>query len=199
MADYTFVQADFENPPPLEVFLEDTVKAVLGGPLCYNRHIKKFGLRGDEVVLDFGCGSGVAARSMAKQLRNGGRLVCLDTSQFWIERARQRLREFDNVEYKRGDIRELNLPRGTFEVIAVFHVLHDIPPGERQSTVQTLAATLKRDGALQVNEPTRISHGIAVAEIRRLMAYAGLVEVEGESGRSAYTGTFALDGRGVEG
>lgn len=83
--------------------------------------------------------------------------------------------------------------------IVFFHVLHDIPPSERQSIVQALAATLKPDGTLYVNEPTRVSHAMAVEEIRRGMDKAGVVGAAGGAERSAYTGTSAPDSRLIEG
>ena len=53
----SFQEYDFEHPSILLV-LEDKLKGLLGGSLLYNPYFKTFGLKGNERVLDFGCGRG---------------------------------------------------------------------------------------------------------------------------------------------
>jgi len=40
--------------------LEDMLKGFLGGALLYNSCFMAFGLKGNEMVLDFGCGGALA-------------------------------------------------------------------------------------------------------------------------------------------
>ena len=67
MSGHQFKQVDFENPSVLFI-LEDKLKGLLGCPLLYNRYFRTFGLKGDERVLDFGCGGGAGSRCLAKLL-----------------------------------------------------------------------------------------------------------------------------------
>jgi len=74
-------------------------------------------LRGDETVLDAGCGSGRVTRHLLERLPRG-RVIGVDASPSMIERAREKLEPFgDRVELRVGDL--LNLDLGG-EVDAVF-------------------------------------------------------------------------------
>jgi ubiquinone/menaquinone biosynthesis C-methylase UbiE len=191
--DYRFKLADFEHPSPLFV-LEDGLKGLIGGPLLYKRYIKSYGLAGDERVLDFGCGGGAASRCLADYLNRGGQLTCLDISHYWIEKTKKRLARYDNVEFRVGDIRELDIASDSFDVISIIHVIHDIPPEDRQATVLALARVLKAGGRVLVREPTKKSHGMAASEIRRLFVTAGMVETEYKETKSEYIGRYQKTG-----
>src|SRR6187431_1425343 len=63
-------------------------------------------LRGDERVLDAGCGSGRVTELLAERLP-GGRVVALDGSSQMVAAARERLAPFgDRVEYVVADLLE---------------------------------------------------------------------------------------------
>lgn len=190
MTEYTFRQYDWENPTFIEAVLEELLKGLLGEWLFYGPYVKRFGLHGDEWVLDFGCGSGICTRTIAKKLSPQGRITGVDISGYWIAKAQKRLADFANAECKRGDIRKMALPDAAYDLISIVHTLHDIHPAERQSTVDALVPKLKPGGRLFLYEPTRASHGMAVQEMRALMASAGLVEATSEERTSAFIGEF---------
>jgi ubiquinone/menaquinone biosynthesis C-methylase UbiE len=188
----TMKKTDFEQPSLL-FLAEDRLKAVLGGRLLYNPLYQKHGgFRGDERVLDFGCGGGVGTRCIARLLTRGGRVTGVDMSSTMLKRARRRLRGFANADVQVGDIRTLELEKGEFDVISVIHVLHDIDPEERASYVDRLAHLLKPDGRIWILEPTRQSHGMQVEEIRALMRNVGLQESLHAVGRKDYRGVFQM-------
>jgi ubiquinone/menaquinone biosynthesis C-methylase UbiE len=189
VSDYNFKERDFEHPSALFV-LEDMLKGLIGGPLLYYPYFRTFGLRGDENVLDFGCGGGVGSRCLLKFLNSSGHLTCVDTSNFWIERARKRLSKYGNVECRTGDMQELDIPDSIFDVISVIHVIHDIPPAERRGTVKALSRKLKAGGVIFVREPIKKSHGMPVEEILLLFSESGLKETDGKETKSEYMGKF---------
>jgi ubiquinone/menaquinone biosynthesis C-methylase UbiE len=193
VSGHEFKERDFEHPSALFVF-EDMLKGLIGGPLLYNSYFKTFGLKGDEKVLDFGCGGGAGSRCLLKLLNQNGRLTCVDTSNFWIEKARKRLSKYSNVECYAGDMRELKIPDSTFDVITVFHVIHDIPPAERRDVVRELSKKLKKDGTLFVREPIKKSHGMPVEEILALFSKAGFKETTRKETKSEYMGRFQKPG-----
>jgi ubiquinone/menaquinone biosynthesis C-methylase UbiE len=195
VSDYEFKERDFERPSVLFV-LEDALKGLIGGPLLYYPYFKTFGLKGNEKVLDFGCGGGAGSRCLLKFLDNRGHLTCVDTSNFWIDKARKRLNKYGNVECRTGDIRELDIPDSTFDVISIIHVIHDIPPAERQDAVKAISRKLKKGGTIFVREPTKESHGMPVKEILALFSEAGLKETERKEAKSEYTGRFQKLGEG---
>ncbi|MDQ4131321.1 MAG: methyltransferase domain-containing protein [Actinomycetota bacterium] len=81
-------------------------------------------LRGDEVVLDAGCGSGRVTRALLERLP-GGRAIAVDASPAMVERARAALGSQARV--LRGDLCELTLEEPVDAVFsnAVFHWIPD--------------------------------------------------------------------------
>lgn len=180
---------DFDHPS-IGFILEDKLKNLLGGPLMYDSYYKTFGLRGDETVLDFGCGGGIGSKRLARLLNDKGRLTCVDTSKTWINKARTRLKNVPHAETLLGDIRRLKLPEASFDIVTMIHVLHDIVPEDRDGILQALACILKNGGLLFIREPTRESHGIPVEEIRNRLQQASLKESEFKIRKSEYRGKF---------
>jgi len=189
LSDDNFKQYNFEHPSALFV-LEDKLKGLLGGSLLYNPYFKTFGLKGNENVLDFGCGGGAGSRCLANLLSKGGHLTCVDVSSYWIAKARKRLEKYSNVECKSGDIRELDMPDSSFDIISTIHVVHDISPTERQDILKTLSQKLKVKGLFFIREPVKKSHGMPVEEIRTLLSGAGLKEIEHKKTKSEYVGKY---------
>ena len=189
MSNYVYKQIDFEHPSFLFI-LEDKLKGLLGGPLLYNPYFKTFELSGNEKILDFGCGGGAGACCLAKLLNDGGHLTCVDVSNYWIDKAKCRLERYTNVECLAGDIRELDIPERSFDIISIFHVIHDIAPEERQSISDRLATLLNRNGKLFIREPIKESHGMPVSEILTLLTNSGFKEIQSDVGKSEYKGIF---------
>ena len=181
---------DFNNPSALFRF-EDRLKGLIGGPLYYAPYFRsRGGFRGDEQVLDFGCGGGVSTRSIAAALTGGGSVTGVDISSYFSERARKRVARYPSARILHGEITEVDLKPQSFDLISIIHVIHDIPRAKRSATVQALATLLKSSGRLWIWEPTRRSHGMPAEEIRSLMEKAGLGEVSAEVEANAFKGGF---------
>ncbi len=192
MNDSNFRGYDFEHPSILFI-LEDKLKGLLGCPLLYNPYFRTFELKGNENVLDFGCGGGAGSRCLANILSQDGQLTCVDLSNYWIDKAKYRLRRYGNVKCLAGDIRKLDIPENSFDVISIFHVLHDIAPEERQSVTDRLAKLLNKNGKVFVREPIKESHGMPVKEILLLLTGSGLKEIQSDTGKSEYKGIFKYE------
>jgi ubiquinone/menaquinone biosynthesis C-methylase UbiE len=190
MGDYEWKSIDFDHPSFLFV-LEDMLKGLIGCPLFYDSYYRTFGLKGKERTLDFGCGGGAGSRCLLKFLGDEGYLTCIDISGFWINRAKHRLARFSNAACVAGDIRTMDIADGSYDVVTIIHVIHDIDPEERQETVHSLSRKLADDGYLFIREPIKKSHGMPVEEIRSLLANAGLNEIEHTITKSEYQGKFA--------
>lgn len=166
----------FVEPPAIEVFITNWLGATLGSG-WYRRHIESLGLKGNETVMDFGSGAGIGAKYAARILQKGsGHLTCVDISAVWIKEAKKRLRRFDNVDFRLGDICALGLKDGTYDAIIISFVLHDIPEGERSQKLKCLASKLKKGGKIFITEPVDEGHGMLAEEVRGLMADAGMAE-----------------------
>jgi trans-aconitate 2-methyltransferase len=90
--------------------------------------VSRLELRGDETVLDAGCGSGRVTEALLERLP-AGHVVALDGSAAMLDEARQRLSAHrDRVTFVRGDLQEpLALPRKVGAVLstATFHWVRD--------------------------------------------------------------------------
>jgi len=163
----------------------------------YRRFVESFGLRGDEMVLDFGCGPGSTSKFIAQILeRGGGELTCLDLSKAWIERVKKHVSRFSNVECYAEDIRKWDEKNNYFDAVAIHFMLHDIDKSERHEVVKALAEKMKTGAKLFIREPTKEGHGMRPEEIRELMSKSGLKETDSKATKSLmmgvmYTGFFS--------
>lgn len=107
--------------------------------------IDELGLRGDETVLDAGCGTGRVTRHLVERLPRG-KVVAVDVSPEMLVEARRNLADVgERVEIVQSDLADLALPR---PVDAVFSgaVLHWVLDQER--LYQRLHAALRPGGRL---------------------------------------------------
>ncbi len=144
----------------------------------YSSFCGKLGLKGNEKVLEFGCGWGGNTAELVKRLP-GGSLLCIDLSKAWIDFTKKRLAgNYPNADFISGDIRKIASQAETMDAIVIHHVLHDIPPAERLSTMQALKRWLKPEGKVFIQEPSKAGHGMSLESIRQIMSQSGLEMVE---------------------
>lgn len=189
MAQPALKRTDFDHPSLIFV-IEDKIKNLIGS-LYYGEEIRRLKLKGDENILDFGCGGGVASLNLVRYLNQNGRLLAVDTAEYWARIAAKRLRKYSNAECRSGDIRTMNLPPMSFDIIVIFHVLHDIIQENRQIYLTALVRLLKGEGKLFLKEPVRSPHGIPVREIRSFLTKTGLSESSHFENKTDYRGVWA--------
>jgi trans-aconitate 2-methyltransferase len=102
-------------------------------------------LRGDETVLDAGCGSGRVTEALLERLPEG-RVIALDSSASMLAAARERLGDDDRrLELRRGDLLELELD-GPVDAILSTATFHWI--GDHEALFARLRAALLPGGQL---------------------------------------------------
>jgi arsenite methyltransferase len=142
--------------------------------------------RGDERVLDVGCGHGLLLVAAAKRLTTG-RAIGID---IWSQvdqgdnRPENTARNAriegvaDRVEIRDGDARKLEFPDESFDVVVSSLALHNIPEkGEREQAIREIIRVLKPGGQVAIYDIKRIS------EYRQIFLAAGMEAVQ-LSGRS---------------
>jgi ubiquinone/menaquinone biosynthesis C-methylase UbiE len=169
----------FKEPGRLEIASN---RLLLNGLLSgqYRDYVRSMHLRGDERVLDFGSGSGAAAKHLAPLLqRGGGTLTCVDISSRWLDQLRKTLKSYPNVEYRLGRIDEFDLPDASEDVILIHWALHDVPDMDRPSYLRTFARLLRPGGRIFIREPAEENRekGLSWDEIRAGMEGVGLRQV----------------------
>jgi SAM-dependent methyltransferase len=126
-----------------------------------DRLLDGLALRGDETVLDVGCGRGLLLIGAAKRLTTG-KAVGVDIWQAedlsgnrpeaTLENARLE-GVAERVEVKDGDARRLPFADGTFDVIVTKDALHNIyNAAERDTAVREIARVLRPGGRLFIGD-----------------------------------------------
>ena len=107
--------------------------------------LARLDLKGDEAVLDAGCGSGRVTRLLLERLPDG-RVIGVDASPAMIEQAREAFRDDDRVELIVADLGELELDDPVDAVFsnATFHWILD-----HDRLFARLAALLRPGGRLE--------------------------------------------------
>ncbi|NJO39754.1 MAG: class I SAM-dependent methyltransferase [Cyanobacteria bacterium RU_5_0] len=97
-----------------------------------------------KTVLDIGCGTGEFSRLLAKRVE---RVVAIDLSSNMIEVAKQRSRQFSNIDFQVADVSQWDPTAEQFDVIVSIATLHHLPV---ESLLPNLKAALKSGGRLVI-------------------------------------------------
>jgi trans-aconitate 2-methyltransferase len=124
--------------------------------------LERLELRGDEVAVDAGCGSGRVTAELVERLPNG-RVVAVDGSEAMVAKAKERLG--DRADYLVSDLTELELPEPVDLVFstATFHWI-----GDHDLLFRRLRAVLKPGGRLVAQcggHGNVAAHGKAIAAV----------------------------------
>lgn len=139
--------------------------------------LERLELRGDEIAVDAGCGSGRVTAELAKRLPRG-RVIAVDGSEAMVEKAKERLG--DRADYLVSDLVELEVDRPVDLVFstATFHWI-----GDHDRLFQRLHAILKPGGRLVAQcggQGNVAAHGQVIAAVAADPEYAPhLTEAKG--------------------
>jgi trans-aconitate 2-methyltransferase len=127
--------------------------------------LERLSLKGDETVLELGCGSGRDTERLLAALPHG-RVVALDGSLKMLERLRERLGEADGrLEVLHRDLREPFELEGPFDAVMSVATLHWLP--DHQHVFDELALVMRAGAQLAIDAG---GHGNTTAFLHALGA-----------------------------
>lgn len=97
------------------------------------------------VIGDLGCGTGQMTETLAPFVN---KVIAVDSSTAMLKAARKRLKRFDNVDIRRGDLTALPLDDNELDLAMLILVLHHVP--EPQPALREAARALRPGGKLVV-------------------------------------------------
>jgi SAM-dependent methyltransferase len=151
----------------------------------YRECVTSLNLKGNETVMDFGCGPGLVSRYFAEKLVQG-HLTCVDVSGPAIRLSKNRLKAYSNVDFVLGDIREAGLAAGSYDVIFLNFVYFHIDASHRSEIIGKIVELLHGSGRLVIRNAVGRHSGISAEQIERDLAQFGLNEICGEMTRSLF-------------
>ncbi|MDN5202714.1 class I SAM-dependent methyltransferase [Fulvivirgaceae bacterium BMA10] len=100
-------------------------------------------LKPDDVILDFGCGSGTITSEIAYHVKE---IQAIDISFGMIEVAKKKVeqRKIENIDFTQSTILNKRFNEKSFDVILAFNVLHFIE--DKQQIMQRINNLLKPEG-----------------------------------------------------
>jgi ubiquinone/menaquinone biosynthesis C-methylase UbiE len=128
--------------------------------------LSRIAWRGDEHVLDVGCGHGLLLIGAAKRLTTGRATGVdiwsqIDQADNQPERTVENARiegVADRVDVRNGDARKLEFPDEVFDVVVSSLALHNIPDGrEREHALREIVRVLKPGGHVAIVDIWKIS------------------------------------------
>jgi ubiquinone/menaquinone biosynthesis C-methylase UbiE len=102
-------------------------------------------------VLDMGCGTGVAARTIARRSRFSGKVVGIDLSPYLVKAARRLAHEeglSGRVEFRSGDTRSLDTPDGAFDAVVAHTLVSHV--GKPLAVVEEARRVVKPGGLIAI-------------------------------------------------
>ncbi len=156
------------EPSHLEIFFA-RLAFFLYGKSVYKAFAERLPLKGNELVLDFGCGMGTVAYYAAKKLPQG-HLTCMDISGRWLDTCRRTLRSYENITFSQQ--RNPELTKESFDVVYCHFVLHNFSEDELERTIPALVRSLRSYGVLVFREPLNEAEKLNM--IKRLIEQSGI-------------------------
>lgn len=146
--------------------------------------VRWVGLRGDERVLELGCGPGYFSIALGDATPRG-QLVMFDLQPEMLTMAVERTGIRSGLAAVTGNASALPFAAGVFDLVFIAAVLGEVP--NRAACLEEVRRTLRSGGRLVVNEVRGDPDYIKSADLDRLCREAGLRLLRRRRGRLRWT------------
>ncbi|MFW6110954.1 MAG: class I SAM-dependent methyltransferase [Thermoproteota archaeon] len=128
--------------------------------------IKDAPLRGEDRILDVGCGTGLLFKYVAKRTKS---VVALDISLETLLKAQERAKKFENVHLILADADHLPVKSGSFNHLYFMTVLQNVP--DPPKTLLEARRVVKEEGSMVI---TGLKKKFTIEKFEELLRSAGL-------------------------
>jgi len=123
--------------------------------------LKLLALKGNETIIDIGCGTGTLTRQAAHQLsaEKGGRIVGIDAAAKMIRLARKKAAGIPNIQYDVAAAERLSYNDETFDLALSTFFFHHIDRELKETALNEMWRVLKKGGKaviVDVDTPTSL-------------------------------------------
>src|SRR5579862_1248329 len=145
-----FIQPDHSGNPRYFIDFLEMVERLPDVREIRERSYRQMRISPGASCLDAGCGLGFAAREMAGLVGVEGSVRGVDISEAMIAEARQRSREYDNVEFWTGEACDLPYAHQTFDAVRMERVLLYVP--DRMKAISELMRVTRPGGRVVITD-----------------------------------------------
>lgn len=141
-------------------------------------------IKASDDVLECACGTGLLSGAIAAQCRH---LVATDFSEKMLRRARKKHRHLPNVEFRWGNILEIDFPRDRFDIVVAANVIHLLE--EPHQALAEMSRVCRPNGTLIIPTYIRPRSGQSTATSEAADATATLEAADATATPEATTTT----------
>jgi len=137
----------------------------------------KFGLeyykfKGNEMVLDIGCGAGSNSLRIASALGNNGRLFSIDTSKAMVQMTRKLLKKNQlSGTVSIGNCESMDFEDGMFDLVIAFYILYHL---DLKKALAEISRVLKDQGVFIATTVSQGTHDKWYDEFTRMISLDGI-------------------------
>lgn len=113
-------------------------------------------LRPDDSVLSVGCGPGFETAALARQITEEGSITGIDLNEEVLTAAKDRCSDLPQVSFEQGDITDLPVASGKYDLAIAKQVLSEI--SDVESALNELHRVIKPNGRVAVTARDRRTH-----------------------------------------
>ena len=133
------------------VFLDNPLRRWFQPP---KELIEKLGINPDQVVMDFGCGSGFFTIDLAKKSKT---VIGVDLSPEMLKKAQNKAKKkhVENIRFLQSNGKNLQVEDGSVDLVLLVTVFHEV--GDTEAVLKEFERILKPFGRLAIVEVTKKS------------------------------------------
>ena len=132
----------------------------------YKAALERLSINCNRRVLDVGCGTGLLFSHVAAEAQT---VVGVDISRLLLRQAKERIRDFRNVNLVQADADHLPFKAALFSTVFAFTVLQNMP--KPLETLNEIKRNIERDGSVVV---TGLKKVFSLETFKELLQSAGL-------------------------